>query len=68
MKTFFGPRKEEWDHLQDARGIEMVPIVILVGVLILFGIFPSLLVDIINTGIEPLLAKINAAAEIGGIF
>ncbi len=66
--TFFGPRKEEWDHLEDAKGIEMVPIVTLIGVLILFGIYPAPLVDLINVGVEPLVQKIQAAAEIGGIF
>lgn len=66
--TFFGPRKEEWDHLTDARGVEMVPIVVLCGVLILFGLFPSPLIDLIDLGVTPLVDKISAAAEIGGIF
>lgn len=66
--TFFGPRKEEWDHLEDAKGVEMVPIVILVGVLILFGVYPAPLMDIINVGVEPLVDKIQAAVEIGGIY
>ncbi|MEW6623265.1 MAG: NADH-quinone oxidoreductase subunit M [Bacillota bacterium] len=66
--TFFGPRKAEWDHLEDAKGIEMVPIVILIGTLILFGVYPAPLIDLINSGVEPLVAKIQAAAEIGGIF
>jgi len=68
MKTFFGPRKAEWDHLKDAHGIEMVPIVVLVATLLLFGFLPSLQVDIINSGIAPLVAKIEAAKAIGGIF
>jgi NADH-quinone oxidoreductase subunit M len=66
--TFFGPRKPEWDHLEDAKGIEMVPIVLLIGTLLLFGLYPAPLVDLINSGVEPLVAKIQAAAEIGGIF
>lgn len=66
--TFFGPRKPEWDHLEDARGVEMVPIVILCGILILFGLFPSPLIDLIDLGVAPLVDKISAAAEIGGIF
>lgn len=66
--TFFGPRKEEWDHLTDAKGIEMIPIVVLIGTLILFGVYPSPLIDLINVGVEPLVEKIQAAAGIGGIF
>lgn len=66
--TFFGPRKAEWDHLKDARGVEMVPIVVLCGVLILFGLFPSPLIDLIDLGVAPVVDKISTAAEIGGIF
>ncbi|MHB1127925.1 MAG: complex I subunit 4 family protein [Bacillota bacterium] len=66
--TFFGPLNPKWSHLRDARGVEMVPIVLLVGVLILFGLVPSGLVDVINVGVQPLVDKINAAAQIGGIF
>ncbi|KKM11844.1 NADH dehydrogenase [Clostridiales bacterium PH28_bin88] len=68
QKVFFGPQNPKWAHLPDAKGVEMVPIVILCGVLILFGLFPSLLIDVINVGVEPLLAKIEAAAQIGGVF
>nr|WP_088554119.1 NADH-quinone oxidoreductase subunit M [Calderihabitans maritimus]GAW92857.1 proton-translocating NADH-quinone oxidoreductase, chain M [Calderihabitans maritimus] len=68
QKTFFGPRNPRWDHLTDAKGVEMVPIVVLCGVLIIFGLFPSLLMDLINNGVEPLVAKIEAARQIGGIF
>ncbi|HBT46304.1 MAG TPA: NADH-quinone oxidoreductase subunit M [Peptococcaceae bacterium] len=68
QKTFFGPRKAEWDVLEDARGVELVPIVVLCSVLLLFGLFPSLMVDLINTGVAPLVAKIEAAKAVGGIF
>ncbi|MGF7185166.1 NADH-quinone oxidoreductase subunit M [Desulfitispora alkaliphila] len=61
--TFFGPRKAEWDHLEDAKGIEMVPIVILCGVLILFGVLPSLMTDIINSGVVPLMDHVTPALE-----
>ncbi|OIQ59844.1 NAD(P)H-quinone oxidoreductase chain 4 1 [Moorella thermoacetica] len=68
MKTFFGPRKPEWDHLEDARGVEMVPVVVLIATLLLFGLLPSLQIDMINNGITPLVAKVEAAKAIGGIF
>ncbi|MBE3580692.1 MAG: NADH-quinone oxidoreductase subunit M [Thermoanaerobacteraceae bacterium] len=68
QKTFFGPRKPEWDGLEDARGVELVPIVVLCSVLVLFGLFPSLMVDLIHTGVAPLVAKIEAAKAVGGIF
>ncbi len=71
--TFFGPRKEEWNHLKDAKGIEMVPIVILCGTLIIFGVFPHLITDLINIGVEPLMTHIAPAlsegiAKLGGML
>ncbi|MGB9887291.1 MAG: complex I subunit 4 family protein [Moorellales bacterium] len=66
--VFLGPRQPQWDHLTDARGVEMVPIAVLCGVLILFGVLPSPLVDVIKVSIGPLVAKLESAAQIGGIF
>ncbi|WP_099716736.1 NADH-quinone oxidoreductase subunit M, partial [Clostridium sp. LS] len=59
QNTFFGPRKEEWDHLEDARGVEMIPIVMLAGVLIFFGLIPSPLIDLIHSGAMSLMGKIS---------
>lgn len=66
--VFFGPRKKEWDSLSDAKGVEMVPIVVLCGVLILFGLYPAPLIDLINLGVEPLVLKIQSAEVVGGVF
>lgn len=69
--TFFGPRNPRWDKLEDARGVELIPIVILGGVLIFFGFFPSLMTDVIQVGIAPLVEKVSLAAQAaaaGGIF
>lgn len=68
QRTFFGPRKPEWDELEDASGVELVPIVVLCAVLLFFGLAPSFMVDLIHTGVAPLVAKIEAARAIGGIF
>ncbi|WP_366921649.1 NADH-quinone oxidoreductase subunit M [Metallumcola ferriviriculae] len=66
--VFFGPRNAKWDHLEDAKGIELVPYVILIGTLLLFGFFPQPLISLINNGVAPLAAKLSAAAKVGGIF
>lgn len=66
--VFLGPRQARWDNLTDARGVEVLPIAVLCGVLILFGLFPSPLVDVIEVSVTPLVAKLEAAAQIGGIF
>ncbi|MZP29118.1 NADH-quinone oxidoreductase subunit M [Heliobacterium undosum] len=70
--VLFGPRRSEFDHLQDAKGAELVPLLVLGSVLVLGGIFPHLLMDMVNSGVEPLvaafLAKVGAAPMIGGGF
>ncbi|PIE18614.1 MAG: NADH-quinone oxidoreductase subunit M [Proteobacteria bacterium] len=48
-KAMFGPANPKWDHLQDAGAWASVPRVILIGVLVLFGFFPSLILDMIRT-------------------
>lgn len=53
--VFFGPRKPEWDNACDAGGAALVPIVLLCGTLILFGVFPQLITGIINSGVEPIM-------------
>lgn len=66
--TLFGPKKGQWDHLTDIRGPEMVPLVVLGTFLIGFGILPSLLIDMINSGVAPMMAEISNALQIGGKF
>ncbi len=66
-RVFFGPRKEEWDHLEDAKGVELVPIIVLSCTLILFGVCPNLMMDLINNGITPLAEKVYEF-KMGGLF
>jgi NADH-quinone oxidoreductase subunit M len=67
MRVFFGPRNPRWDDLKDARGVEIVPFIILSGTLILFGVFPDLLMNMIDNGVVPLAEKL-ATFKMGGIF
>lgn len=62
----FGPRQEKWDHLADLKGVEMVPLVVLGAAIILGGILPFGLMDIINQGTFELLAQAKLLT-IGGI-
>ena len=66
--TLFGPPRQEFDHLQDIRGPEMVPLVVLGTVLVVGGLFPFLLFDVINSGVVPLMSQIGGALKIGGAF
>jgi len=70
--VLFGPRRADWDHLKDLRGPELVPLVLLVFVIILTGVFPNLVLQLIDTGVHSSgLAKVLetvSQAKIGGLF
>lgn len=55
-KAMFGPRNSDWDHLEDAGPWAAVPRVILIGVLLLFGFVPNLILDVIRS------------ADVAGLF
>ncbi|MFA7077556.1 MAG: NADH-quinone oxidoreductase subunit M [Syntrophomonas sp.] len=65
--VLFGPRRPEWDHLQDLKGPEMVPLLVLGGAILLGGILPFTIMDLINSGVGQLLQQIGPM-QIGGIF
>ena len=61
--VLFGPRREEFDGCKDATGVELVPLVLLGAALVIFGIFPQMLMGVVNSGMEPaaaLLLKLHA--------
>ena len=64
--ALFGPARPEYKHVKDIRGPEMVPLVVLGSVLVIGGVLPSLLFDMINSGVEPLMAHINDVLLMGG--
>lgn len=70
--VMFGPRRSEWDHLKDIRGPELVPLVIFGAVIFIGGIFPNIILGMINTGVTSSgLAKVLemvSQAKMGGLF
>jgi NADH-quinone oxidoreductase subunit M len=59
--VFFREPQDRWDDLKDATTfVERLPFVVLIVVLFVVGFYPAILVDIINTGVVPLVDKINA--------
>ncbi|CUH94767.1 putative membrane protein [Propionispora sp. 2/2-37] len=70
--VLFGPRRQELDHYRDARGPELVPLLVLGTVLIAFGLFPNLLMQKISNEVQnmlPLLASLQDAPALwGGIW
>ncbi|NLJ72647.1 MAG: NADH-quinone oxidoreductase subunit M [Syntrophomonadaceae bacterium] len=65
--VLFGPRKEEWDHLEDLQGVEMIPLLVLGAAIIIGGILPFGLIDLINSGVGSLIAQIGSM-QMGGIL
>jgi NADH-quinone oxidoreductase subunit M len=57
-QIFWGPPSPHFAHLEDARGPEWVALVVLVGVLILFGMAPGLALAPVDTATVPLLTRI----------
>ncbi len=48
-KAMFGPRNTQWDHLEDVTLWSLLPRAILVAVLLLFGFYPNLILDMIRS-------------------
>ncbi|MHB8158182.1 MAG: complex I subunit 4 family protein, partial [Desulfocucumaceae bacterium] len=65
--TLFGPPRPEYDHLEDIHGSELVPLVVLGSVLIIGGLVPSLLFDMVNSGVAPLMTHIDSVIFMGGV-
>ncbi|MBI2955135.1 MAG: NADH-quinone oxidoreductase subunit M [Chloroflexi bacterium] len=62
QRVFFGPLRfgdaiKESEHIQDVRGLEVVPLVTLLAIIIAVGVYPSLVTDLINTGVAPVMTQ-----------
>jgi NADH-quinone oxidoreductase subunit M len=58
QKTFFGPGNQRFSHLPDVSFSLGIPRIILVIVLLIFGLFPSLMVDLIQTSVLPFMENL----------
>ncbi|WP_017726015.1 complex I subunit 4 family protein [Halalkalibacterium ligniniphilum] len=55
----FGPLKEKWAILQDIKGPEWIPALVLTGLIVLIGIYPNLLAEPLQQPIHLLLMRIG---------
>ncbi len=53
QRTFYGQKNERWAHIPDVSLVMAIPRIILVGVILLFGFFPKLIVDVIQSAVIP---------------
>ena len=55
QRTCFGPENKRWADLSDISPGLGIPRIILVSVIVLFGLFPSLMFDLIQTASIPFI-------------
>ena len=55
QKTFYGPRNEAFAQLKDVTFAIGIPRMVLAAVIVLFGLYPSLMYDIIETASIPFM-------------
>ncbi len=53
--TFYGPVNEKFSHLQDVSFFLGIPRMILAAVLVIVGLYPSILFDVIHTASAPFI-------------
>ena len=55
QRTFYGPKNEKYEHIPDVSFGQGLPRMILLAVLVIFGLFPSLMFDMIETASIPFM-------------
>ena len=58
---FFGELDPHHAHARDAGFVDRLPLVIMIACSLYFGLFPSHFIDVITSGVAPLVAKIHGA-------
>ena len=58
-RTFFGVRREIFDDLTDASLVEAAPLALMVVTIIGIGVWPALLTDVFESGLNPMVDVLN---------
>jgi NADH-quinone oxidoreductase subunit M len=56
-QIFWGPPSPHFHHLEDARGPEWVALVLLTGVIVIFGLLPGLAIGPVGTATVPIITR-----------
>jgi len=59
QRVFYGPIKAQYDKVTDADRLERFTIISMVAVIMLIGIYPAVLTDIIKTGVSPIMTSLG---------
>ena len=61
-KVFFGKMPEEYaDHIHDVTILDKVALVLLAGILVLVGIYPAIMVPLVESGVDNILRLLGGA-------
>ncbi len=59
QRVFYGPPKEQYQAVADANRLEMFTIFSMVAVIMLIGLYPRILTDVIKIGIAPIVGALT---------
>jgi NADH-quinone oxidoreductase subunit M len=59
QKTFYGEKNEKWEHIPDVPLALATPRIILVGVILFFGMFPRVMLDVIQSAVIPFVVSLS---------
>jgi NADH-quinone oxidoreductase subunit M len=59
QRMFYGPVLEQHNHVHDADTLEKVYLCVFVAIIMLVGIYPAVLTDVIKLGISPIVGLIG---------
>lgn len=61
-RVFYGPFNRRWSALTDVGGVELVPLLTLTAVILLVGVYPRVLTDVVGSGVAPIASRVLASA------
>ncbi|HAL49252.1 MAG TPA: oxidoreductase [Dehalococcoidia bacterium] len=62
QRSMFGPRNPHLNDVADATPLEMLPVAAMVIAIMAVGIYPSLLVDVFSSGLQPIVDSLQNVA------
>ena len=64
QRTFFGPKDDNWSHLPDANHWSEYTIIgALMALIVLLGVYPAIVMDLLEMGVEPIVESIETAVS-----
>ncbi len=62
QRAMFGPRNPHLNDVSDATPLEMLPVAAMVIAIMAVGIYPSLIVDVFSSGLQPIVDSLQNVA------